>query len=257
MYNHQALRHQRMTVDCHYRVIGRIGDDPCVYCGADASGYDHIPPLSTVFTMTELEIAYEDLRKYPCCAECNAFLGDSPLISLRDRRQLVRSRLQKKYAHYLRMPSWYESELAELSQELADDVRRHGRFADWIKASAHERLKMDKDSPQAGKRIPSATGNGKTIIQIEVVSAARDPGKRPQRLMFEARVGGRLICVSDTPFLDTARALLSEGVDPTTPIVLMRNGRECMTSTVGRAGSLTINESGTPRFRKWSPNPWD
>jgi hypothetical protein len=115
------------------------------------------------------------------------------------------------------------------------------------------------DSPQAERRVSSATGNGKTIsqkqraIQIEVVSAARDHGKRPQRLMFEARVGGRLICVSDIPFLDTARALFNEGVDPSTPIVLMRNGRECMTSTVGRAGSLTVNESGTPRFRKWSP----
>jgi hypothetical protein len=45
--------------------------------------------------------------------------------------------------------------------------------------------------------------------------------------LFEARVNGRLVCAgSRTPFLDTARALLAEGYDPATTIVMRHAGSD-------------------------------
>ena len=42
-------------------------------------------------------------------------------------------------------------------------------------------------------------------------------GKRVQG-QFEARLDGKLICISHQPLLDGARVLLADGVDPATPI---------------------------------------
>jgi hypothetical protein len=44
---------------------------------------------------------------------------------------------------------------------------------------------------------------------------------------FDARVAGRLVAAgTPTPFLDAARALLAEGVDPRTTIVMRHVGSE-------------------------------
>jgi hypothetical protein len=69
-----------------------------------------------------------------------------------------------------------------------------------------------------------------------------------------APADGRLICAkSRTPFLDTARALLAEGCDPDTIIVMRHAGSEldCLCSTIGAAAKLAVNEAG-PRIVQWS-----
>jgi hypothetical protein len=62
-------------------------------------------------------------------------------------------------------------------------------------------------------------------LQITVYPAGRD--------QFRAMVGGRVVAVSDQPFQAAARVLLSENVDPATPIVCRRIGRADERSTVG------------------------
>jgi hypothetical protein len=76
---------------------------------------------------------------------------------------------------------------------------------------------------------------------------------------FRASHGGRLLVESsNTPFLDAARVLAGEGVDPATRIVMRHEGKDCdaLTSTVGAAAKLTVKEStrdGKPRFGDWHP----
>jgi hypothetical protein len=76
---------------------------------------------------------------------------------------------------------------------------------------------------------------------------------------FRASFGSRvLVEASSTPFLDAARVLAGEGVDPATRIVMRHEGKDydALTSTVAAAAKLTVKEStsdGKPRFGDWHP----
>jgi hypothetical protein len=57
------------------------------------------------------------------------------------------------------------------------------------------------------------------------------------------------------PLLDAARRLMSLGFDPDTTVILKHLGSdtECLRSRIGAAAKLTVDESGTPRFKRWKP----
>jgi len=127
--------HKRRTFvidDCSYDTIGRIGD-PCVYCGQESTGHDHIPPLVHVNSLDEKARNMLNLRKYPACIECNSILGKTLLASVPERRKYVLGKLRSKYASCLRMPTWDEEELDELGRNLQDDVRAKSSFGNHLR----------------------------------------------------------------------------------------------------------------------------
>lgn len=69
----------------------------------------------------------------------------------------------------------------------------------------------------------------------------------------------KLLCTSSTPFLSAARVLLSEGVDPATPIAMKHSGSDVVSlrATVGVAATLSIRETrgGDFRFVAYRPFP--
>jgi hypothetical protein len=70
---------------------------------------------------------------------------------------------------------------------------------------------------------------------------------------YVARVDGRHIVSSAQPFLDSARALIAQGYDPTRRLVMRRPDRAQvdMTGPLGVAAGLTVESSrfGRPSFR--------
>jgi hypothetical protein len=92
-------------------------------------------------------------------------------------------------------------------------------------------------------------------LTIDVECCPWIPGKT-KALTFEARLDGRLLCTSGTPFLDSARVLLAEGHGPTATLVMMRGEVESLRGPLGYAASRTVAEAhGAPRFGKWTPYP--
>jgi hypothetical protein len=95
------------------------------------------------------------------------------------------------------------------------------------------------------------------VDPVVVVSTPAGYGKRGP--LFSASVDGRtIVTASVTPFLDAARVLAGEGVDPATRIVMRHEGKDydALTSTVGAAAKLAVKEStrdGKPRFGDWHP----
>ena len=91
-----------------------------------------------------------------------------------------------------------------------------------------------------------------------IIRPCRSPtsGKRIHG-KFEARLNGRLICISHQPLLDGARVLAAEGIDPATPIRMRHEGAayDALHSTVGVAASLTVRQTDAdgPRFVRWKP----
>ena len=76
---------------------------------------------------------------------------------------------------------------------------------------------------------------------------------------FSACVGDELIVTSRLPFLDGARALLARGYDPATPYNMRHANSETLsfvTTTIGLAAGLSVNDARTPRFQKFIPFEW-
>lgn len=115
--------------DCLYDRLGSLAD-PCVYCGAPASTFDHVPPLHYVARNPDCD---ERLLKHPSCAECNSALNGAILLTLKERREYIRQYLRRKYSSYLKMPLWDEDELEELSDTFAEEIKRASKFAEYVK----------------------------------------------------------------------------------------------------------------------------
>lgn len=117
--------------DSLYSHEGELGD-PCVYCGVESCGWDHVPPLHYVGRLSDEDRKRSRPRKLPSCEECNKVLGGVVLTSLHDRRAWVKRQLRRRYAHQLRIPEWREDELAELTGRTREDVQTYSAFAQHL-----------------------------------------------------------------------------------------------------------------------------
>ena len=94
------------------------GDD-CAYCGDNASTIDHIPSLQIV----HLLVCSGEGDKYkrvivPCCSDCNTRLGSVFAFTIRRRKNILLTRLRKKYKNILRKVQWDDEDKEELGCNL-------------------------------------------------------------------------------------------------------------------------------------------
>jgi hypothetical protein len=111
-------------------------------------------------------------------------------------------------------------------------------------------LKATQVTPDIEKRVHGDTATCHEAFLELVVAPASQAGK------FEARLTGRTLCVSTTPFVDSARVLLAEGVNPAAVLTMRHEGSDtfALRSRLGSAAGLTVQEStGSPRFATWRP----
>jgi hypothetical protein len=91
----------------------------------------------------------------------------------------------------------------------------------------------------------------------EIVLVVTPAGYNTRGQLFQGQIDGRLIsCAVTSPMLFAARALLREGVDPKSRLVMRPASQKTasLVSTVGAAAKLTVRDSGgAPRFAKWKP----
>jgi hypothetical protein len=96
---------------------------PCRYCGMPADTIDHIPPRAARERLQELGLAarFPDIEVW-CCHECNCLLGARALWTIELRKRFVKLALRRKYARFLRIPSWTDAEISRLGPNLKDSV---------------------------------------------------------------------------------------------------------------------------------------
>lgn len=104
-----------------------------------------------------------------------------------------------------------------------------------------------------GNERPGHSSAPEAVASLDIVVAPVGRGR------FRASFCGRILVEASTiPFIDAARVLEGEGIDPATRIVMRHEGKDydALTSTVAAAAKLTVKEStrdGKPRFGDWHP----
>jgi hypothetical protein len=149
-----ARRQSRLkTYDASYEPKGLVGD-PCVYCGVVSDTMDHVPPLHYVQRMCELGEDVDRRVKYPACHDCNTMLGGVLDFTVTGRRAIVKEKIRRRYAKFLRIPGWDEDELDTLSPEMRRDVIAHLKYRDWIMARLGWMRGGNRDRKEAAHAAP-------------------------------------------------------------------------------------------------------
>lgn len=93
-----------------------------------------------------------------------------------------------------------------------------------------------------------------TLIELTLTPSQR---RKPcDAVLADAHLGARLVCKSDQPLFDGARALVAEGYPPDMPITTRWAGSPhiAMRSTIGEAAKLTVWETDNgPVFARYRP----
>jgi hypothetical protein len=90
---------------------------------------------------------------------------------------------------------------------------------------------------------------------LAIVVSPRRCRKADAEQQYEARLDGELLCLSRTPFLAAARALLEKGHAPETEIAMTHAGSDVVTlrARLGDAARLTVREDKAARFARYRP----
>lgn len=104
-------------------------DHLCYYCGMPATSVDHTVPRAIMYQLADEPQILHDLTVHrrllvPCCLECNSLLGSDFDDTLADRKSRLKAKLRNRYAKYLRIPDWTDSELGRLSRGFQGFVLR-------------------------------------------------------------------------------------------------------------------------------------
>ena len=105
--------HKAVTAEFHN--IGIMA--ACYYCGAPGTTIDHVPPKTARDRLIALGRHFTPVE-LPACSECNSAIGARALWTASERKAFVKRWLRQRYAKYLRIPPWTESELAPLGDQL-------------------------------------------------------------------------------------------------------------------------------------------
>jgi len=90
----------------------------CIYCGSDAECREHVIPVS----YTSDRRSYDESREWivPACNTCNGIAGCNVYFTIPEKAEYILKKFKSRYRRILEMPSWTESELAELDYTLRE-----------------------------------------------------------------------------------------------------------------------------------------
>ena len=122
-----SRRHLISTYGSLYSYTGAESSEDgyplCVYCGDPATERDHVPPISQVDEYRALGLVREHYLLVPSCKSCNTIAGTSLQNSIFERIEVIKDKISRKLARYLKQTEWDEEEIEELGPNLATAVK--------------------------------------------------------------------------------------------------------------------------------------
>lgn len=142
---------------------------PCAYCGLPSTDREHVIPKSFTQALSDMdEVLPERLYLVPSCRECNSMSGSKVFENVTQKRRYIHQRIRERYQKLLRMPTWTDGDLEELSPDLARYVRHGLQFKDlissrltWPRGSFHVASAVVASNPPAHLKS-SVSGNAES-----------------------------------------------------------------------------------------------
>jgi len=110
--------------------------DKCYYCGDKADTYDHVPAISTTYSLGVEALEKKGVRLYKvrCCRECNSILSDKMILFLEKRHEHLYEKYMKRYKKVFLYGVWTEKEMdeAEFDYNLRSYIESHNDIKSWI-----------------------------------------------------------------------------------------------------------------------------
>ena len=115
-------------------------EEKCMYCGVPSECIDHVPPISWVNSLGTHYFREKNIHLYfiYACLECNSKLHDKSLFTIVDRKVYLVDAYNKKYKKLLKLPSWSNEDIKELSPNLQRGLKQKMRKKRFIE----EKLKF-------------------------------------------------------------------------------------------------------------------
>lgn len=125
-----------------YKRVEFFDFSKCAYCGAPRELLDHVPAITLLDNINVRSYRKKGgkLLLYPCCSECNKYLGASKAVSYHERLTVLETRYARKLN---KIEVWDEDELKEMGHVLRAFIQANqcklGHFNEKLSA-IHERL---------------------------------------------------------------------------------------------------------------------
>jgi hypothetical protein len=147
-----------------------------------------------------------------------------------------------------------------IAEGMTSDVMIHAGAVDTARLGAvtppaHRKLARTP-SPRPPTDAPTAPPPDVVVITVSPSTGADGRAYSSRGPLFDGEAGGRVVVErSTTPFLDGARRLIELGHDGKAVLVMKHFGSDAVTlrAKLAAAAGLTIDEHGTPRFKRWKP----
>lgn len=162
MDNRKSRAVMEATYDHRYRQVDAIDNDVCFYCGVRATCEDHVPPLAYVNSVGTGALLGVDFLLIPSCESCNRKLGAKPILTLKERAQVLIGRLIEDRAKIVVLPDWGD-ELDELT----------GNVREFVESAQFNKKVL-------GMRIANLEAIDDRLPLIELESAARRSMSKPK-----------------------------------------------------------------------------
>lgn len=151
-----------------------INSKRCFYCGDDSQiTRDHVIPVS----YSGGKRHYDRNDVVDCCKECNSMLGNVCIHTVEGRADYLHSRIYNKYKKFIKMPSWGESELLELSVELRKPISASMKIKDYAQKRLSNCIKISMSLYDEGQ-IKKLTGlvTRDKVLQYKIISMISSSG---------------------------------------------------------------------------------
>ena len=103
------------------RVMGRT-PGACLYCGAPATSFDHVPSPGYADALADMRRQGRQLfALVPACTQCNGRLSDSPIFTIGERASYLERKLSNEYEK--RFSLWSDDEASEMSYHFQVMIR--------------------------------------------------------------------------------------------------------------------------------------
>lgn len=146
----------RMLGNRYAKHVYAFNQERCIYCGDIPQTVDHVPALNWLYCLGSEYFKKIPIVTVPACKRCNAWLGDKPYHTIRQRKGYIATKLRQVFDRIMASPKWEDDEIEEMGftfqgpLRTRENLREFGlRRIEWAESSLPWDLEGTSDAPES------------------------------------------------------------------------------------------------------------